>query len=102
MTKYYCENCDNIFDEPFVVPNKDQFEVGWSPIAYCPICSYEGHFEETSDCPKCGDPMKPHEILCTNCQTALRWKFRHFVDFLTADEEEQLDEWLDGRSVTEI
>lgn len=102
MTKYYCPECESIFDEPVYLKDFGSEDVGTTYTSYCPICSYDGYFEETSDCPKCGDPMKPHEILCANCATTLRWKFRHFVEFLTADEEELLDDMLDGRSVTEI
>jgi hypothetical protein len=41
------------------------------------------------------------DILCKPCRERLKRKFIAFADELTAPEEEQLDEWLDGVSVTE-
>lgn len=100
---YFCENCNSIFTHPVVITNgTEEREVGRVYTEYCPICSEEGMVEPAGVCPKCGDDMPPHEILCTNCQNTLKFKFRNFIDFLTAEEEELLDDMLDGRSVTEI
>lgn len=99
---YRCENCGSVFTHPVVIPNADIGEVGWSPTQYCPVCSEESDIIEMDDCPKCGDPKPPYKRLCTNCTTTLKYKFRNFIDYLTAEEEELLDDLLDGRSVTEI
>ena len=99
---FFCPNCNSVFTHPIVIPNGDQSEVGYSPTQYCPVCSEESYFEEMDKCPKCGEYKKPNDRLCTNCTTTLKFKFRNFIDFLTAEEEEMLDDMLDGRSVTEI
>lgn len=99
---YYCYNCNSSFEHPVVIENADASEVGRCPTLYCPICSDEGNIEEMDRCPKCMGWKNPHDALCQNCENTLRYKFRSFIDFLTAEEEEALDDMLDGRSVTEI
>ena len=99
---YYCELCNSVFTWPVVIPNGDENEVGRCPTAYCPVCSEEIALVEMDDCPKCGEPKKPANRLCTNCTTTLKFKFRNFIDFLTAEEEELLDDMLDGNSVSDV
>lgn len=102
MTRYLCETCGTVFDEPHRRTHHEHIGV----IAYgfteeaCPICG-GGIFTKADDCPKCGGLKLSREHLCRGCRADLARRFTAFADELTAEEEEQLDEWLDGSSITD-
>lgn len=98
---YLCRNCFRSFDEPHTVFEKVSTDRGAETYTYniCPHCE-EDDFEEADHC-RCGDIKFKSNILCYGCRRTLAAKFNAFADELTAEEEEQLDEWLDGNSVTD-
>lgn len=100
--KYICPTCRSTFREPGVYVDDGLTEYGKVAILYCPYCGEEGELIEADDCPMCGATKDELEMLCTNCRTRLRAKFRRFRDNLTPAEEEVLDDWLDGESIKSI
>lgn len=102
MIHYICDHCGIAFEAPVVHIVREhlgEFTRADSEEA-CPICGCDS-FSEADLCEKCGDPKLKEELLCKRCRDELRETFTAFADTLTAEEEAQLDEWLDGRSVTE-
>ena len=103
MIRYICENCGTVFDEP----HRRKYTEALGEFTYtyteetCPACG-EDLFEAVELCPRCGDRYKLcGEILCKECRTDLLRRVIDFADGLTAEEEAQLDEWLDGASIEE-
>lgn len=98
----HCTTCGVYFDAPLVREGSDPTVAPGYRYReeLCPICG-QPHIEEAAVCPECGDYMPAGHILCRGCRADLSCRFTDFLDRLTADEEKQLDEWLDGRSVTE-
>lgn len=99
--KYICLTCHSAFRDPNCYVD-DSPEYGRTVTRYCPYCGEEDDLIEADDCPKCGATKDTLEMLCTNCRTHLRAKFRRFRDHLTATEIEVLDDWLDGESIESI
>lgn len=102
MIRYLCETCGTGFDEPHrhtVHETLAGFPSTYTEEA-CPICG-GGIFTKADDCPKCGGLKLSREHLCRGCRAELARRFTAFADELTAEEEEQLDEWLDGSSITD-
>ena len=100
MIKYFCEQCGTGFDEP-VMSKKVTFVIDGVPNveteAFCPVClSY--YFCKGDEC-QCGKAKRTADRLCVDCRGDLARKFNAFCDDLTAEEEEQLDDWLDGVSI---
>lgn len=102
MTMYQCRICGTTFDRPNVIERSDPtVDIGYMEhLEICPVCG-QPHIEEMEECPECGGPMPRGEIICKTCRDALRVKFREFLAELSPREWEQIDEWLDGRSVAE-
>lgn len=99
---YICETCGTVFDHPFIREYTDQ-TVDCSARfreCLCPAC-FMPYIEEANSCPGCDGFKFRDEILCKTCRAGLLKRFAAFADELTAEEEEQLDEWLDGVSITE-
>lgn len=100
MINYICESCGTPFDEPlekktmmFQIDGFPRYEIE----QYCPICcSYR--FTPADYC-GCGEAKEKRERICKKCKSELLNAFNEFCDGLTEDEEEQLDDWLDGESV---
>lgn len=63
----------------------------------CPVCG-SPDFGAADTCP-CGNAKHREDILCRKCRKELLQKLNGFADFLSYEEEEQLDEWLDGESI---
>ena len=63
----------------------------------CPVCG-SPDFGAADTCP-CGNAKHREDILCRKCRNELLQKLNGFADFLSYEEEEQLDEWLDGESI---
>lgn len=102
MIHYICDHCGVAFDAPAVhtvTENLGEFARTYLEEC-CPICGCDS-FQNANACEKCGEPKLADEILCKRCQDGLKAKFIDFADRLTAEEEAQLDAWLDGESVTD-
>lgn len=99
----HCQICNAYFDAPVVRKGTDR-AVG-EGFRYreelCPVCG-QPYIERAAVCGKCGGYMPEGKILCKPCRENLRMRFLEFLSGLTDDEEEQLDIWLDGRSVKDI
>ena len=65
---------------------------------FCPICGEES-FSEADSCPKCGEAKLRTDTLCRDCRKDLPKRFTAFADSLTAEEEQQVDDWMDGDSI---
>lgn len=97
---FYCVDCESLFENPNRV--KEGFDHWFGTEAYiddvCPFCG--GEAVECHIC-ECGGYMTPNDKLCSSCRKDLAGRFAEFCDTLTAEQEEQLDTWLDGNSVTD-
>ena len=100
MIRYRCDHCNTFFDEPLSMDYTEQLgDFCRSYTDYhCPVCFCDS-FSEADYCPKCGEPKLKSDILCRGCRKHLLKRFTDFADELTAEEEDQLDAWLDGGSV---
>lgn len=102
MIRYRCDHCNTFFDEPSSIDYIDhlgEFTRRYTDY-HCPICGCDS-FSEADYCPKCDEPKMKEDILCRGCRQHLFKRFVDFADKLTAEEEDQLDEWLYGCSVKE-
>lgn len=100
MIRYICDNCATPFDEPLrrhYVEHLGDFSHRYTE-ELCPVCGFDS-FSEAEECPRCGGVKRTNEIICPACRKALKRRFTAFADFLTAEEEAQLDDWLDGDTV---
>lgn len=100
MINYICDFCGTPFEEP-----KTQTFTEWLgefsrtyTEERCPIC-YGLSFSPADSCPKCNDPKLKEDLLCRQCRYELKTRFSAFADELTAEEEEQLDEWTGGDTI---
>ena len=101
MTRYFCQTCGTAFDAPLCHVSTERIDGHNREDRedLCPICCTP-YFDEADACPKCGGPKLKTDLLCRPCRRALRDRVIDFADTLTAEEEAQLDDWLDGESVT--
>lgn len=103
MIRYRCDYCCTGFDEPITVTYQEHIGDNMTRLykeERCPICGCDS-FRETSLCGKCGDVTDElGDKLCHRCKRVLKKKIVTFFDLLTAEEEEQFDEWMDGESIT--
>lgn len=100
---YLCEVCGTAFDRPLIQSERNgDGESSWEErFALCPICgSHDFQTAESCPMPNCNHFKKIHEILCSSCRKDLLRRFTDFADHLTAEEEQQLDDWLDGDTIT--
>lgn len=99
---YKCMDCGLVFDEPMERREKVHTQV--EPEIYveyvCPDC-LNTEIAEADLCPECGSAKYKDEILCRDCREDLLDRVKAFFDGFTAEEEEQFDEWMDGRSITD-
>lgn len=97
---YRCEDCGAIFCAPMVHSFSEN--VGGVRRVYtelvCPGCSDSTNYNEIDKC-QCGTMKDKSHNLCEKCRISLRNRFIDFLNQLTTEEEEQIDEWLDGNSV---
>ena len=99
MIHFLCDVCGTAFDAPHRRMHKEncgEFKM----VTYedvCPICG-ECYFTPADLC-ACGRPKQKDHILCLTCRRALLGKLMDFADTLTEEEENQLDDWLDGNSI---
>lgn len=96
-----CEDCKISFDEPNRATHMETIDgfVTKYVEETCPHCGSQ-YFVDADIC-QCGQEKRKDEILCESCRYKLKVKFMAFADELTADEENQMDEWLDGCSILE-
>lgn len=99
---YLCDVCNTPFDRP--VSHVENMAYDGGTIAYeeqmCPVCG-SIYFSEVVSCPDCGNWMRKSDILCKSCRSDLLSRFTAFADQLTAAEEQQIDEWMDGDSISD-
>ena len=65
---YYCEECNNFFDEPVEVVYEVHSELPGAPRECrpgCPIC-FSLEIETAYICDECGDPIRSGEICFEN------------------------------------
>ena len=102
MIHYRCDYCGAYFDEPLKIPYRET--VGEFTREYvdevCPVCFCDNSLSHACDCPKCGEPMQEGARLCDDCRKSLLERLTEFADSLTAEEEQQLDDWMDGDTIT--
>ena len=97
MINYICNHCNTPFDEPQIINYTENLGEFQMPVSEerCPICGCDS-FTAAEECPKCEGAKPLPETLCKKCRKSLKERFIAFADELTAEEEEQLDDWLDG------
>ena len=98
----HCQICNAYFDSPTTREGADPtvFPGYRYREELCPVCG-QPYIEKAVICPICKVYMPEGKILCAACRRSLLSRFRDFADGLREEEEDQLDEWLDGRSVKE-
>ena len=98
----HCQICDAYFDVPMVLEGADSTVVPGYRFReeLCPVCG-QPYIEGAAVCPACSGYMPEGNILCRACRKSLLSRLCAFADALTADEEAQVDAWMDGRSITE-
>lgn len=103
----HCEICGTYFDSPII---KEYTDMSVDPMAsfkelLCPVCGNGSqYFEDAKECPVCGEYMPDNNsgnIICAACRKSLLRRLNAFADDLREEEEDQIDEWLDGRSIKE-
>ena len=100
MIRYRCDCCLTYFNDPVSIDHTEHLgEFRRSYTDYlCPACGADS-FSDADYCPKCDEPKLKTDTLCEDCRKALLERFTAFADELTEEEEDQLDEWLDGESI---
>lgn len=96
---YLCDICGTQFAEPLVVQKHERLG-DWSTVArqeLCPICNTP-YISRAVDC-QCGGLRLENERMCRACRGSLLKRVSAFFDELTAEEEEQFDDWMDGDSI---
>lgn len=98
----HCQICGAYFDKPLVRSGTDPTVAPGYRYReeLCPVCG-QTYIEDAKLCPICGAYMPEGKILCSACRRSLLLRFQGFADGLREEEEDQLDEWLDGRSIKE-
>lgn len=102
MIHYICDHCGTPFDTPLITQYSEILSDGIIRTydeAHCPICGCYS-FSAADLCPKCGEAKMKEEILCKRCRDELKASVTAFADTLTAEEEQQLDDWMDGDTIT--
>ena len=101
MSRFICDVCGTGFDRPVKRTYREVID-GRSRIdeeLLCPICLND-HYSPASAC-MCGAPIHDGEHLCRRCRADLLQRVTAFADTLTAEEEAQFDDWMDGASIQE-
>jgi len=100
--QYICRDCGETFSVPDYADESFEHAFGTEKriVTVCPYCG--GDYEAALPCrkAKCGGSRRSDEILCADCRSDLLHRLCAFFDTLTAEEEEQVDAWLDGNSIT--
>ena len=103
----HCTICGSYFDQPVIHTYTDK-QVDDAYVAIeelCPVCGRGSqYFEPAKACPVCHRYMPDNcsgTIICADCRASLLRRLNTFAGELREEEEDQLDEWLDGRSIKE-
>lgn len=102
MIRFQCNYCNVGFDEPITITYKEHLGENMTRLYQderCPICGCDS-FREVDQCKQCGAIAECEDILCRKCKRNLKKRLITFFDELTAEEEEQFDEWMDGDTIT--
>ena len=102
MIRYICDHCGTPFDTPLITQYRETLPdnaVRTYTEAHCPICGCDS-FSDADRPPKCGGAKLAEEILCKRCRDELKARVTAFADTLTAEEEQQFDDWMDGDTIT--
>lgn len=102
MIQYQCNYCSVCFDRPITVTYSECIGENMTRVykeERCPICGCDS-FREAGECEKCGGAAEAGDILCRSCKRNLKKRIIAFFDTLTAEEEEQIDRWMDGDTIT--
>lgn len=102
MIRYICDHCGMPFGTPRMVQCRETLGDGITRTyteAHCPSCGCDS-LSDADPCPKCGDAKLAEEILCKRCRDELKARITAFADTLTAEEEQQFDDWMDGDTIT--
>lgn len=97
---YICDVCNTAFDEPLIVKRNVNLN-GWfesTEEALCPICN-NPYISKAEPC-ACGGLRRAHALMCRSCREDLAKRVNDFFDGLTAEEEQQFDDWMDGDTIT--
>ena len=101
--KYICGECDAVFETPIQLPYEFEhaFGVRTGTVDACPKC-HSGWISEAKPCknPRCHEVRREGETLCDSCRADLLHRICAFFDTLTAEEEAQFEEWMDGSSIS--
>ncbi len=97
---YKCDICGLVFDKPFPRHelNGDGEHTWTEHFWVCPVCG-EDHMEAVEECPVCCGWMPKGCHCCGKCCDNLKDKLGTFIQSLDPAEVDQLDDWLDGRSI---
>lgn len=79
-----------------------EYDIGKRCCLHCPVCPQcgEQNYEDAVSCPSCDGYKTQRAHICSSCRARLAKKFVNLIDGLCPEEIEQLDDWLDGASVT--
>lgn len=76
MSKYYCDECEMIFDESEAGSRRAEEGDGlppWESLMTCPNCGSD-FIEEAWECERCGDAIPPGHYYCAACSDDM-----HFI-----------------------
>lgn len=97
MNRWICNCCGTVFDEP-----RKRVTTEWidghlrtDTELICPLCG-EPYIDPVVPCPGCDGFKFPEEILCKDCRKDLLQLITSFADDLTAEQEQQFNDWMDG------
>jgi len=94
-----CNSCGHTFESaPYIPPHKRR---EYDPVLEygCPHCG-SADIDEADEFPKCRNFMKKSDRLCVVFRTVLLARFKNFIGGLLPQEQDQLDDWIEGESVT--
>lgn len=97
---YRCDICAGVFDQPrAITENRPDADGYWERMekSVCPLCG-ESRFSPVEPC-SCGGWKGQGEALCPSCRQSVKARFCAFCDQLTEEQQEVLDDMLDGMSI---
>lgn len=100
----HCSSCGRAFAVPAL--ETDSFLDGENRrrrerSAHCPYCGGTS-WTAAEPCAVCGGWKDSADSLCPDCCQRLRRRAEGFLDELCQEEVEQLDHWLEGRSLMDF
>ena len=92
---YYCEDCDEFFEEAKLMLYIDEEISHKSHILVCPFCKSE-YISEAVKCAECGEYVKEIESngRCLKCVDDLQLKAQEFICKFDAEEREIILDYL--------